>query len=104
MIPSKHPILVERFTRKQALTLACRCCGTTVMADDAESFIATVDYGGSSCVACGSLRFIPAYEEAVRCNACRRLGHWPKTLGYCCSRICELQAEYAQQLGVDDGQ
>lgn len=88
------PRLVERWRGKQATTLYCEQCERTRQATEDEIGLRE---GLPPCGHCdGMLDW--AYHEADRCKGCGKLGFWDKALGYCCSRRCQLQAEYAATL------
>lgn len=103
---SDFPVLVERYTAEQALTIVCeRCYAEAVI--DADDLL---NEGLYECPAdterarrasteerCRSSA-VMKYEEADKCKGCGELGFFDKVLGYCCSRKCMLQAEYAAQL------
>ena len=99
---SRYPILVERFKGKQAFRVVCTTCdarheltGDQVAGEDGyragEGLLACVrqDCDG---------RMTYAYMEATRCGGCQRLGFYEQALDYCCSKKCQLQAEYAKKL------
>jgi hypothetical protein len=101
-----YPILVERWTGKQAMTIVCESCHAEaiITADELlnEGIYecpADTELGRQASTArrCrGSA--IMKYEEAERCRGCGKLGFSEETLAGCCSRRCMLQAEYAESL------
>jgi hypothetical protein len=91
-----YPILVERFDDKHPADLAvCTGCDRTSVVDpgDGDPY--------DLCMRCGSCgeQVVMKYDEAPACKNCNKLGWWEETTGYCCSRVCQLQAEYASSLG-----
>lgn len=94
MAEDRYPILVERFTGDQVTALGCQSCGWQRQATEGE--IGLFD-GLGMCDECGGwLEW--AYFEVDPCPGCGELGFFEKSLGYCCSRRCMLQAEYARAL------
>jgi hypothetical protein len=91
---NRYPILVEKWTGTQALTIVCETCHTedVIEGDD------LLNEGLYSCPrSCGGMA-VMKYEEAERCKGCGALGFWEEPLGFCCSRRCMLVAEYAETL------
>lgn len=101
----EYPILVERYRGNQALTIVCERCGAEdvinpdkILNEDFYECPADAELGRrvSTAPRCrGSAAM--KYVEADRCPGCRRLGFW-EGLDGCCSRRCQLQAEYARSL------
>jgi hypothetical protein len=91
----RYPILVERLTGDQALRIACQVCPweTTITAEEIRN---ERNYG---CPQCGGSADYK-YEEADKCPNCGRLGFFSPVLNHCCSRVCMLQAEYAETLAA----
>lgn len=91
-----YPILVERLAAGQALVIACQSCHAeaTITADQ------ILNEANYECPkGCGGSAFYK-YDEGDKCPNCGKLGYWSHThvLKGCCSRLCMLQWEYAQQL------
>jgi hypothetical protein len=101
-----YPIVVSRFTPKQALTIVCERCGAEETLEPDELLNeglyecpADTELGrrASTAPRCrGSA--VMKYEEGDTCPSCGRLGFWDRALNRCCSRKCMLQAEYAESL------
>ena len=94
-----YPILVERYTGAQAMTIVCRHC-------HAEEVIGPDDIVNDDLYACP--RWAEGCEGVAqhkyleadhKCGGCGQLGFFSADLGNCCSRRCQLQAEYAETLG-----
>ena len=102
---TEYPILVERYTGNQSLTIICERCGSEdvispdeILNEDLYECPADTEIGRQAstarrCHGTASMK----YAEADRCHGCRRLGFWDHLDG-CCSRRCQLQAEYARSL------
>lgn len=97
MRSEEWPVLVEHYEGHQALTIICEACY-------AEEIIHASDLlndGLYSCPRrCGGYAF-HKYEEADACRSCKTLSHDIDPSGPlkgCCSRVCLLQAEYAESL------
>ena len=93
----RYPILVREFKGMQSLTIVCETC-------HAEEVISPDDIlneGLYACpagiTACGGTA-VMKYEQADPCPGCAKLGFWSERLGFCCSRVCQLQSEYAAAL------
>jgi hypothetical protein len=101
-----YPILIERYRGNQAMTIVCERC-------HAEAVIDADDLVNDDLYECPadtelSRKASPAprcrgyacmkYVEADRCKSCRKLGFFEDALNGCCSRVCMLQAEYAESL------
>lgn len=95
----KYPILVERYEGNESVTIVCTSCDTQELLDPSD-----LNHDAQwPCEKCpGTMIFM--YEEADRCPNCQRLGFYSDfpTKG-CCSRVCMLQMEYAESLGVRNG-
>lgn len=97
MSGDRYPILVERLTGKRALLIACLSCDaeTTIGAEDIRN-----DMNYSCPKGCGGWA-VYKYAEADKCPNCDRLGWYSGNgLEDCCSRPCQLQAEYAKSLAA----
>lgn len=95
-----YPILVERWDKAHPSDDAvCTRCGHTFKWDpadgDPDDLCST---HGNPTVAgdCGG-PIVMKYDEGVRCKGCGKLDY-SFMLGGCCSRKCQLQAEYAATL------
>ena len=100
MTGDPYPILVERLSAEQAFGIACYACGHTWRAPDVDDFIKQIEYCGH-CERCNSPKIGPQYEPGMRCPNCQKLAmEFPKSANGCCSRVCMLQWEYAQQLAA----
>ena len=90
------PIPVERLGSTNAGMLACGKCGTSRQADLDE--IGLSEGLGSCPRDCGGwLEW--AYQEGDKCPGCGKLGWWDgRQTNGACSRLCQLQAEYAESL------
>lgn len=99
---SEYPILVKRFTGQQSLTIVCEACHTEDVIGEEDIlnegiYLCPLDSYGKPTV-CGGFA-IYKYDEGDECPGCRTLGFYdPNALGGCCSRVCQLQAEYAAEL------
>lgn len=103
---SRYPIIVARYTTDQALTIICdRCHAEAVIHPDdllneglyecpADTELSRA---ASTAQRCRGSAFMK-YEEGDPCKGCGRLGFWDRKLDGCCSRRCQLQAEYAAAL------
>jgi hypothetical protein len=103
---TRYPILVERFSGKQALVIVCESCHTeaVLVADEllneglyecpANTELARTASTATRCPGYACMK----YDEAERCGGCGRLGFYDDKLAGCCSRKCMLQAEYAATL------
>lgn len=99
-----YPIIVERWTGQQSITIACERCHASRVIDADE--ISSEDI--YECPAdtkrrraglkarCGGTAGM-AYVEGERCKNCRKLDY-EMPLSGCCSRRCMLQVEYADTL------
>jgi hypothetical protein len=110
------PVLVERYSGEQAMTIICERCHTEAVLDPDE----LLNEGLYECPADTELsrrasaekrcrgHAIMKYEEADKCKGCGKLGFYesagpssnyyaPQMVG-CCSRRCMLVAEYAATL------
>lgn len=94
MAEDRYPILVEHLGSDQALRIACQTCAweTTITADDIRN------ERNYACGACGGWADYKYEEADHKCAGCGELGFFASTLNYCCSRVCMLQAEYAETL------
>jgi hypothetical protein len=88
-----EPILVKRYIGDQSAILRCDC-GHEWVETDADNLCCDWHV----CPACGSTEAQFKYIEADPCKNCGTLGFHEEALGYCCSRVCMLQAEYAKSL------
>jgi hypothetical protein len=89
-----YPILIEHYTGKQSMTIVCKDCHTErVLSPDDLS-----NEGIYHCAACDAWNATYKYEEADKCPNCGTLGFYEAVLDYCCSRVCQLQTEYARDL------
>lgn len=89
-----------RVSAIKALTIACERCGAeAVIGDDIPI---TVPYEVFVCPAGSGNRAAYKYEQAPTCPGCGREGDYNaynyRTMGGCCSRVCQLQTEYADAL------
>ena len=91
---SKYPILVEKYRPGQALDVVCQSCDAEMIGDPSENSDGLYTCAVPSCQGLTTWK----YEEADKCGGCGKLGHFHERLGYCCSRRCQLQAEYAKEL------
>jgi hypothetical protein len=101
-----YPIIIERWTGMQALTIVCERCHTERVIDADEIYNEDIyecpadterARTASTEPRCGGLACMK-YVEGDRCKGCRKLGFFHDALKGCCSRACMLQAEYAEQL------
>lgn len=107
---SVYPILVERWTGAQALTIICERCHAERVIDADE--ISNEDIyecpgdrelgrAASTVERCRGSAMMK-YLQAEKCRGCGKLGFFgdPHCAGLegCCSRRCQLQAEYAATL------
>lgn len=90
----RYPILVERLRLAQAATVVCERCDGKFMWDPSQGDPHDLCSKHGECG--GQLVYM--YDEAPKCKGCGTLGHHDKALNYCCSRVCMLQAEYAESL------
>jgi hypothetical protein len=100
---SDYPILVERYRGEQSMTIVCEDCHAerVIDADDISNegdYICPRDTYGQPTV-CGGFA-VMKYQEADSCPNCGKLGFWDEHPGQCCSRVCQLQAEYAKELAA----
>jgi hypothetical protein len=96
---TEYPILVERFPRGSSLDLGCCDCGHWWHERDPDRWMMKLDSG--DCPRCGSFDITSRYEEADKCPGCGKLSQELDKRGPlkgACSRVCMLQAEYAEQL------
>ncbi len=103
---ARYPILVERLTGQQSITIGCESCRVERAIDPDE--ISNEDI--YECPAdtkrwlaglkarCGGTAAM-AYVEGERCKNCRKLDY-SMPLDGCCSRRCMLQVEYAETLAA----
>jgi hypothetical protein len=92
---SRYPILIEQFKGEESMTIVCeQCLAEAVLGpDDLYSD------GWYTCPAGCPGVAVYKYDEGDKCPACAKLGFWDRrALGGCCSRRCQLQVEYAEQL------
>jgi hypothetical protein len=104
---SDYPIPVRDSTGETAMTIICEKCRAEAVITADE----LLNEGLYECPAdtergrlasteprcCGMA--VMKYEVADECPGCKRLGWWDHdVLGGCCSRRCQLQAEYAAAL------
>lgn len=90
---SRYPILVQRFKGEESLVIVCERCGAEGQANPDE----LENDGVYGCPrGCGALA-VYKYDEGDKCRGCQKLGYW-QGWGGCCSRRCQLQVEYAEQL------
>lgn len=103
---TEYPIPVERYAGNQALTIVCERCGAEdvispdeILNEDLYECPADTERSrrASTEPRCRGYA-VMKYAEADRCPGCRRLGFWNARLDGCCSRRCQLQAEYAKTL------
>lgn len=91
------PIPVERFKGDQSMQIACEHCH----ADKTLTVDELLNEGLYPCPAdCGGTA-VYKYEETPRCPGCLRFVPdllVAEKLDGCCSRVCQLQAEYAESL------
>lgn len=95
---SDFPILVERLSPKQAAALGCASCGAERQATERECLEFYIPPG---CTSCGMEAVMDwKYMEGEKCKGCGKLGFWSNNgpLKGVCSRKCQLQAEYAEEL------
>jgi hypothetical protein len=96
-----YPILVDRWDDKHPADLAvCERCHATFKWDpaDGDPYDLCQTHGNPTVKNdCGG-QIVMKYDAAPKCGGCGRLGYWDKALAYCCSRRCQLQAEYAETL------
>lgn len=91
----EYPILVENYKEDQAAKVVCASCHLELTYwDPSEGDPYDLCLSCDSCG--GGLRY--KYQQADRCPGCATLGFYEKTLDYCCSRVCQLQSEYAATL------
>jgi hypothetical protein len=95
------PVLVARLTSAQASALGCARCGFERQATEDE--IGAADPGWSCEIDGCDGRLEWVYMEADACANCGKLGYWPEGLKGCCSRVCQLQREYAKELEARRG-
>lgn len=102
---SDYPILVANWTGAQALTIVCeRCHAERVIDADELSNEDIYECPGdrelgrtaSTAKRCRGLAMMK-YVEAERCRGCGALG-FEQPVDGCCSRRCQLQADYAAML------
>lgn len=93
-----YPILVEKYKEDQATRVICtRCEREYTDWDPADGDPYDLC---SKCDSCeGDLMF--KYEQADCCRGCGELGFYEKILDHCCSRVCQLQAEYLVSLRTE---
>ena len=91
---SDYPILVEKLTAEQAMRIRCETCGAEKDITDDEILNDAVYACPKRCG--GSAVY--KYEWADKCGGCGKLGFYEKVLDGCCSRVCQLQAEYKREL------
>lgn len=95
---SGYPILVADWTGAQAMTIVCESChAERVLEDDG----ALLSEGMYPCPrGCGGWATYK-YEQADKCGGCGKLGFYDSKINDgCCSRVCQLQAEYAKDLAT----
>jgi hypothetical protein len=89
-----YPILVERLDSRTAVLAICQSCGhESEAAPDEPGF----NDGEWPC-GCGGWVCFKYVEADHKCPNCGKLGFFEKPLAPCCSRRCQLQADYAAQL------
>ena len=91
-----YPILVEKLTPEQALRIVCQRCGAEEEIGEDEILNDAVYACPKNCGGAA----IYKYEWADKCPGCGKLGFYEKVLDGCCSRVCQLQAEYAKELAA----
>jgi hypothetical protein len=107
---TEYPILVERWSDDQALTIICERCYAEAVLDPDE----LLNEGLYECPADTELSrrasterrcrgsAVMKYDEGDKCEGCGKLGYWHgvrmSPIDGCCSRRCKLQAEYASVL------
>lgn len=96
---TEYPILVRRFAGQQPMVIICEAC-------EAEMVLLPDDLLNEGYYACpdgcpGGATY--KYEQGDSCRGCKRLGFWSNQ-GGCCSRVCKLQVEYAEQLRLERNQ
>lgn len=99
---TEYPILVERFEDSQSLTVACEKCGASALTDPDErgwNFEGFFECPKN----CGGMTTWKYEEADHKCGGCGKLGFFADALGNCCSRPCQLQAEYARELEARKG-
>lgn len=91
---SDYPILVKEYKGDQAFTIACPSCHDewVITADELNN----EDTYPCTCGALAGHKF----WMADPCKGCGKLGFYDRALDYCCSRVCQLQAEYKEQLAL----
>lgn len=94
---SGYPILIADWTGKQAMTIVCESCHAEAVITDDD----LQNEGLYSCPKhCGGLA-VYKYEQADKCGGCGKLGFYDSKINDgCCSRVCQLQAEYAKDLAT----
>ncbi len=96
MSGDRYPILVERLASKQALLIVCVSCRAEAYVN-AEDIRNDENYG---CAGCGASAVYKYAEADDKCPNCGKLGFFSPVLEHCCSRVCQLQAEYARTLSA----
>lgn len=105
----KYPILVERYTGMQSMTIVCEQCGTeeVIGPDDLlnDGLYRCPRNAGQPIVrwderhklpCCGSA--VHKYQEADhKCAGCGALGFFTESLDNCCSRACMLQTRWMRE-------
>lgn len=95
----RYPILVERFKPFQGDIAVCERCDHEFKYDPTDGDPEDLCIKHDNCG--GQITW--KYDEGEVCRNCRRLGYWARELDFCCSRRCQLQAQYATQLRGDHG-
>lgn len=91
--------LVEGLDRDTADRIACSDCGWR--GRDSDPGDGLVGAGMMTCPKCGVGNVDYEYHEGVRCVGCNTLDYVQPLRddhGRYCSRLCQLQAEYARSL------
>lgn len=92
--------LVARFTAQTATAVYCPACGWRGRDEDPASGL--IANACASCPECGETVEYQ-YDEGDRCRGCGKLAAWHPVRdehGRYCSRVCQLQAEYARTLAA----
>lgn len=94
-VRAKYPILVEHLKSDQALLIVCYEGCRWEMTITPDGIRNEQNYLCSQCHGPAGYK----YEEADhKCPNCGKLGFFPDACKPCCSRVCMLQTEWAQEL------
>lgn len=100
MSDDRYPILVDRWDDKHPADLAvCTRCDATFTVDPSEGdpYDLCTTHGNPTLPGdCGG-QIVMKYDQGDRCKGCGKLDYSMPLAG-CCSRKCQLQAEYAASL------